>query len=53
MDAAGIARAHLVGNSLGGWIAAELAPRGRARSVVAISPAGLQTPVSAATRSRS
>ena len=36
MDAAGIARAHLVGNSLGGWITAELAARGRARSVAAI-----------------
>ena len=44
MDAAGIARPHLVGNSLGGWIAAELAVRGRARSVVAFSPAGLHTP---------
>ncbi len=44
MDAAGIARAHLVGNSLGGWITAELAARGRARSVAAICPAGLWTP---------
>jgi len=40
MDAAGFATAHLVGNSLGGWIVLELAARGRARSVVAISPAG-------------
>lgn len=40
MDAAGFARAHLVGNSLGGWIALELAKRGRATSVVAFSPAG-------------
>jgi len=40
MDAAGFETAHLVGNSLGGWIALELAARGRARSVVAISPAG-------------
>ena len=40
MDAAGLDRAHLVGSSLGGWIALELAQRGRARSVVALSPAG-------------
>ena len=40
MDAAGFQTAHLVGNSLGGWIALELAARGRARSVVAIAPAG-------------
>jgi pimeloyl-ACP methyl ester carboxylesterase len=40
IDAAGFQTAHLVGNSLGGWIALELAKRGRARSVVAISPAG-------------
>ncbi len=40
LDEAGIATAHLVGNSLGGWAAMELARRGRARSVVAISPAG-------------
>ncbi|MDQ6811664.1 MAG: alpha/beta fold hydrolase [Actinomycetota bacterium] len=40
MDAAGFQTAHLVGNSLGGWIALELARRGRARSVVALAPAG-------------
>jgi pimeloyl-ACP methyl ester carboxylesterase len=40
MDAAGFETAHLVGNSLGGWIAFELAQRGRARSVVGLSPAG-------------
>jgi pimeloyl-ACP methyl ester carboxylesterase len=40
MDEAGFDSAHLVGNSLGGWIALELARRGRARSVVGISPAG-------------
>jgi pimeloyl-ACP methyl ester carboxylesterase len=40
MDDAGFETAHLVGNSLGGWTALELAQRGRARSVVAISPAG-------------
>jgi pimeloyl-ACP methyl ester carboxylesterase len=40
MDAAGIDKAHCVGNSLGGWIAFELARRGRARSAIAFSPAG-------------
>jgi pimeloyl-ACP methyl ester carboxylesterase len=39
-DEADIESAHLVGNSLGGWIALELARRGRARSVLALSPAG-------------
>jgi pimeloyl-ACP methyl ester carboxylesterase len=42
MDDAGFERALVCGNSLGGWIALELARRGRADSVVAISPAGLQ-----------
>ena len=40
LDMAGIESAHLAGNSLGGWAAIELARRGRARSVTAISPAG-------------
>lgn len=40
MDDAGIATAHLAGNSLGGWLALKLAERGRARSVVALAPAG-------------
>ena len=40
MDAAGIETAHVCGNSLGGWLALELGLRGRARSVVALSPAG-------------
>jgi hypothetical protein len=31
---------RFVGNSLGGWVALELARRGRARSVLAVSPAG-------------
>lgn len=43
MDAAGWDTAHVVGNSMGGWIAAELAARGRARTVVAMSPAGMWT----------
>jgi pimeloyl-ACP methyl ester carboxylesterase len=41
MDAAGFATAHISGNSLGGWVSLELARRGRARTVTAISPAGL------------
>lgn len=43
LDAAGIKRAHLVGNSLGGWLALELAARGRATSVVGLAPAGCWT----------
>ncbi|HEX3827119.1 MAG TPA: alpha/beta fold hydrolase [Sporichthyaceae bacterium] len=43
LTAAGIERAHLVGNSLGGWLALELAARGRATSVVAFAPAGCWT----------
>ena len=42
MLGAGFDTAHIAGNSLGGWVALELARRGRARSVTAISPAGLQ-----------
>jgi pimeloyl-ACP methyl ester carboxylesterase len=40
MDEAGFETAHLVGNSLGGYLALRLAERGRARSVVALAPAG-------------
>ena len=40
LDQAGFDRVHLVGNSLGGWVALELAKRGRALSVVALSPGG-------------
>lgn len=40
LDEAGIETAHLVGNSLGGYVALRLAARGRARSVNVISPAG-------------
>jgi pimeloyl-ACP methyl ester carboxylesterase len=40
MDEAGFETAHLAGNSLGGWIALQLAARGRARTVTALAPAG-------------
>lgn len=40
LDDVGVETAHLAGNSLGGWVALELARRGRARSVLAFSPAG-------------
>ena len=40
MDEAGIETAHLVGCSLGGYLALKLAARGRARTVVALAPAG-------------
>jgi pimeloyl-ACP methyl ester carboxylesterase len=33
--------ARIVGNSLGGWVALEPARRGRAQSVLALSPAGV------------
>ncbi len=41
VGALGVESPHLAGNSLGGWVALELAKAGRARSVCAISPAGL------------
>jgi pimeloyl-ACP methyl ester carboxylesterase len=40
LDELGIETAHFIGNSLGGALALEMAKRGRARSVVALSPAG-------------
>ena len=40
LDSLGVGTAHLAGNSMGGTLALELAKRGRARSVVAISPGG-------------
>jgi pimeloyl-ACP methyl ester carboxylesterase len=43
LDEAGVKRAHLVGNSLGGWLALELGQRGRGASVVAFAPAGCWT----------
>jgi pimeloyl-ACP methyl ester carboxylesterase len=44
LDAAGVETAHLAGNSLGGYLALRLAARGRARSVVALAPAGGAAP---------
>lgn len=40
LDQLGWDSAHLVGNSLGGWVAFELERRGRARSVTGIGAAG-------------
>jgi pimeloyl-ACP methyl ester carboxylesterase len=40
LDEAGFELAHLVGNSLGGYVALQLATRGWARSVIALAPAG-------------
>ena len=43
LDAVNFDRPDIVGHSLGGWVAMELAKRGRVRSIVAISPAGQYT----------
>ncbi len=40
IDEAGFEIAHIVGNSLGGYVALQLASRGRAETVVALAPAG-------------
>jgi pimeloyl-ACP methyl ester carboxylesterase len=50
MDEAGLETAHIAGNSLGGFVALQLAERGRARSVVALSPAGGWSPGDDASR---
>jgi pimeloyl-ACP methyl ester carboxylesterase len=44
LDAEGVRRVHVLGNSLGARVALELARRGRALSVVAIAPSGLNVP---------
>jgi pimeloyl-ACP methyl ester carboxylesterase len=44
IDEYGFDRVHLAGNSLGGWVALELARRGRGLSVCALSPAGVWEP---------
>ena len=40
MDASAFETAHIAGNSLGGYVALQLAERGRARTVVALAPGG-------------
>jgi pimeloyl-ACP methyl ester carboxylesterase len=44
LDRLGLERPALAGNSLGGWIALELAARRRTGPVVALAPAGLESP---------
>lgn len=44
LDARGLDRVHLLGDSLGGRLALALADRGRARSVVAVGPSGTNLP---------
>jgi pimeloyl-ACP methyl ester carboxylesterase len=41
LDARGIERPHVAGNSLGAWVGLELGRIGEARSVTCLSPAGL------------
>ncbi|MET0128429.1 MAG: alpha/beta hydrolase [Solirubrobacterales bacterium] len=40
MDEAGFETAHIVGNSLGGYVSLQIAERGRATTVVALAPSG-------------
>jgi pimeloyl-ACP methyl ester carboxylesterase len=44
LDQLGLERVHLVGNSMGGWMALDIARAARALSVFAISPAGMWEP---------
>jgi pimeloyl-ACP methyl ester carboxylesterase len=44
LDRLGLDAPAIAGNSLGGWLALELARRGRADRVVAIAPSGLEMP---------
>jgi pimeloyl-ACP methyl ester carboxylesterase len=44
LDGLGLDRVHAVGNSMGGWMAIELARRGRAATATAFAPAGFWTP---------
>jgi pimeloyl-ACP methyl ester carboxylesterase len=41
LDELGLDKVHVAGNSTGGWVALELGRSGRARTVTALSPAGL------------
>ena len=43
LDELGLARPHVAGNSLGGWVALELARTGRAASATGLSPAGFHS----------
>jgi pimeloyl-ACP methyl ester carboxylesterase len=43
LDELGLDKPHVAGNSLGGWLALELAKHGRAASATALSPAGFWT----------
>src|SRR3954463_8834344 len=45
LEGLGVERPVVGGNSLGGWVALELARRGRARAVVGVSPAGFASPL--------
>jgi pimeloyl-ACP methyl ester carboxylesterase len=44
VEEAGLDRIHLIGNSLGGWLAAEILIRDRScfRSLVQLAPAGIR-----------
>lgn len=50
LDELGLEAPHLAGNSMGGWVALDLARRGRAKTVCALSPAGLWDSDEARTR---
>ena len=50
LDDLGWDKAHIAGNSLGGWVTLELAKRGRALTATALSPAGGWEPGSAEER---
>src|SRR4051794_29880719 len=45
LEGLGVEQPLVGGNSLGGWVALELARRGRARAVVGVSPAGFASPL--------
>ncbi|MBB4956892.1 pimeloyl-ACP methyl ester carboxylesterase [Micromonospora polyrhachis] len=47
LDSLRLETVHVAGNSMGGWIALELASRGRARTVTVLSPAGFYNAVEA------